>query len=159
MDFVNRLRHEHLSAFWYFPSKVNFALIGTFGSLLLATAPCQEEVEFYRARLDEYCWALRVSSEQAKFIGFALESLEDSTRSLADLPRRPTVAEVVMAARQDKKARRQEPPPQEITTSGAHAKLGISTQLPGGRDVDADASWSSAASPSTSASSNAANPD
>lgn len=63
MDFVNRLRPEHLSSFWYFPSKVNFALIATFGSLLLATAPGQEEADFYRTRLAEYRWTLCVSSK------------------------------------------------------------------------------------------------
>lgn len=61
MDFVNRLQHNHLRAFWYFASKTNFALIGTFGSLLWATSPGREEAEWYRRRLAEYRWTLSVS--------------------------------------------------------------------------------------------------
>ncbi|SLM39153.1 nitrogen regulatory protein otam [Lasallia pustulata] len=93
MDFVNRLRLEHLHSFWYFPSKVNFALIGTFGALLLATAPYQEEVDFYRTRLAEYRWTLAVSSKSAAFLAFAVESLDASSLLLRGLPERPSTAE------------------------------------------------------------------
>jgi hypothetical protein len=89
MEFVNRLRPTHLTSFWYFPSRVNFALIATFGSLLLATAPCQEEAEFYRARLSEYRWALSVSAKSAGFLNFAIESLESSTGLLKNMPVKP----------------------------------------------------------------------
>lgn len=89
MEFVNRLRPIHLTSFWYFPSRVNFALIATFGSLLLATAPCQEEAEFYRARLAEYKWALSVSAKSAGFLNFAIESLESSTGLLSRMPLKP----------------------------------------------------------------------
>ncbi|KAK4693033.1 hypothetical protein P7C71_g4284, partial [Lecanoromycetidae sp. Uapishka_2] len=89
MEFVNRLRPIHLTSFWYFPSRVNFALIATFGSLLLATAPCQEEADFYRARLSEYRWALSVSAKSAGFLSFAIESLESSTGLLKDMPKKP----------------------------------------------------------------------
>ncbi len=94
MDFVNRLRPEHLSSFWYFPSKVNFALIATFGNLLLATAPCQEEVEFYRTRLSEYRWTLCVSCKSAKFLAFAIDSLDSSLNLLKSLPPKPSISQV-----------------------------------------------------------------
>jgi hypothetical protein len=94
MDFVNRLRPEHLSSFWYFPSKVNFALIATFGNLLLATAPCQEEVEFYRTRLSEYRWTLCVSCKSAKFLAFAIDSLDSSLHLLKSLPPKPSISQV-----------------------------------------------------------------
>jgi len=102
MDFVNRLRSDHLTSFWYFPSKVNFALVATFGSLLLATAPCQEEAEFYRARLGEYRWTLSVSAKNAGFLSFAIESLESSTDLLKSLPQKPRIEELDI---------RQVPPP------------------------------------------------
>ncbi|KAH0558404.1 hypothetical protein GP486_004939 [Trichoglossum hirsutum] len=82
MDFVNRLKPEHLQSFWYFASKVNFALIGTFGGLLWATAPGKEEAEFYKSRLGEYRWTLRVSSKGAEFMEFAVGMLDASTRLL-----------------------------------------------------------------------------
>ncbi|MCJ1313057.1 hypothetical protein MMC25_006733 [Agyrium rufum] len=62
MDFINRLRPEHLTSFWYFPSSTSFSIIGTFGALLHATSPCREEADFYTARLREYRWTLGVSS-------------------------------------------------------------------------------------------------
>ncbi|KAL9123817.1 MAG: hypothetical protein Q9217_006793 [Psora testacea] len=94
MDFVNRLRSDHLTSFWYFPSKVNFALVATFGSLLLATAPCQEEADFYRARLGEYRWTLSVSAKNAGFLNFAIESLESSTDLLKSLPLKPKIQDL-----------------------------------------------------------------
>lgn len=106
MDFVNRLRADHLTSFWYFPSKVNFALVATFGSLLLATAPCQEEAEFYRARLGEYRWTLSVSAKNAGFLTFAIESLESSTDLLKCLPMKPKIEDLDV---------RQVPPPPPIT--------------------------------------------
>lgn len=76
MDFVNRLKPEHLQSFWYFASKVNFSLIATFGSLLWATSPTVQEAEFYKARLSEYRWTLRVSSRGAEFMEFAVRVLD-----------------------------------------------------------------------------------
>ncbi len=91
MDFVNRLKPEHLQSFWYFASKVNFALISTFGSLLWATAPGREEAEFYRHRLGEYRWTLRVSSKGAsEFLGFAVQMLDASTELLRNLEEKPS---------------------------------------------------------------------
>ena len=90
MDFVNRLRHEHLQAFWYFPSKTNFTLIGTFGSLLWATAPTQEEADFYKTRLREYRWTLSVSSERAEFLDYAVQMLDASRAMLSNLARKPS---------------------------------------------------------------------
>lgn len=94
MDFMNRLRPEHLTSFWYFPSAVNFALIGTFGNLLRATAPAQEEADFYHTRLAEYRWTLGVSSRWAGFLYFAIDSLDSSSDLLQNLPMKPTTAEL-----------------------------------------------------------------
>ena len=105
MEFVNRLRPNHLTSFWYFPSRVNFALIATFGSLLLATSPCEEEAMFYRARLAEYKWALSVSAKSAGFLNFAIESLESSTGLLKDMPSKPKLEEMDV---------REVPPPQPL---------------------------------------------
>ncbi|PUU75186.1 fungal-specific transcription factor domain-domain-containing protein [Tuber borchii] len=84
MDFVNRLKPEHLQSFWYFASKVNFALIGTFGSLLWATSPNTQEAEFYKARLSEYRWTLRVSSRGAEFMEYAVGVLDASAGEVDD---------------------------------------------------------------------------
>lgn len=78
IEFVNRLKPDQLQSFWYFASRVNFALIGTFGSLLWASSQVSIESEFYKARLDEYRWTLKVSSKGAAFIDFALKALDAS---------------------------------------------------------------------------------
>ena len=93
MDFVNRLRPEHLKSFWYFASSLSFALIGSFGSLLLATAPGQEEVEFYKTRLGEFRWTLGVSNRSAPFLTFAVENLDNLELVMSSLPERPRTTE------------------------------------------------------------------
>ena len=95
MDFVNRLTPAHLRAFWYFASKTNFALIGTFGSLLWATSPGREEADWYRRRLGEYRWTLSVSSKPGEGKGlteFAMGMLDISTGLLKQLPEKPSLS-------------------------------------------------------------------
>ncbi|KAF2636359.1 hypothetical protein P280DRAFT_493187 [Massarina eburnea CBS 473.64] len=95
MDFVNRLKPEHLRSFWYFASKINFTLIGTFGSLLWATAPAQEEADFYKTRLCEYRWTLSVSSKRAEFLDYAVSMLDASRAMLSNLAEKPSLAQQV----------------------------------------------------------------
>ncbi|KAL1961777.1 hypothetical protein VTN77DRAFT_1064 [Rasamsonia byssochlamydoides] len=98
MDFVNRLRPAHLRSFWPAPSRTNFALIGSFGTLLLATAPTREEAEFYRMRLGEYRWTLSVSVKNAEFLNFAIESLDLATSLAKNVPEKPGIEELMAAA-------------------------------------------------------------
>jgi hypothetical protein len=104
MDFANRLTPSHLSAFWYFASKTNFALIGTFGSLLWATSPGREEAEWYRRRLAEYRWTLSVSSKPGEGKGlteFAMGMLDISTGLLKKLPEKPELSRSTSAVEMD----------------------------------------------------------
>ena len=78
MDFVNRLKPEHLQSFWYFPSRFNFALIGTFAALCFVTSVTTEEAEFYQRRLQEYRWTLKVSKKSAEFLEIASGILESA---------------------------------------------------------------------------------
>ncbi|KAH5275252.1 hypothetical protein HBI37_021020 [Parastagonospora nodorum] len=79
MDFVSSLRPEHLQSFWYSASKYNFALVGTFISLLWATATDPNEASLYKKSLDEYRWVLRLSSKSADFLEHAIAMLATST--------------------------------------------------------------------------------
>ncbi|TVY81438.1 Transcriptional activator protein DAL81 [Lachnellula suecica] len=79
IDLVNKLEPAHLQSFWYFASKVNLAIIATFGSLLWATSQSLEEADFYRSQLAEYRWTLRVSSKGAEFMKFTVGMLDAST--------------------------------------------------------------------------------
>ena len=63
IDFIQSLKPQHLSSFWYFASQQNFALIGVFGTLLLSIASNAQEADFYRTKLREYRFTLKISSE------------------------------------------------------------------------------------------------
>ncbi|KAH8687921.1 fungal-specific transcription factor domain-containing protein [Tricladium varicosporioides] len=78
IDLIAKLEPAHLQSFWYFASKTNLAIIGTFGSLLWATSQTGEEAEFYRGHLAEYRWTLRVSSKAAEFMKFTVGMLDAS---------------------------------------------------------------------------------
>lgn len=91
LDFVNRLKPEHLDAFWYFCSASNFALVGTFGALLMTTSPGKEEAHFYACRLNEFRWTLTVSSKNAAWIETALETLSATSQLLRSLPEKPAI--------------------------------------------------------------------
>ncbi|PVH82030.1 hypothetical protein DL98DRAFT_530778 [Cadophora sp. DSE1049] len=77
IDFVQSLKPQHLSSFWYFASPQNFALISVFGTLLLSTVSSHEEGEFYRMKLKEYRWTLKINSENgARYMKPAMALLD-----------------------------------------------------------------------------------
>jgi hypothetical protein len=126
MDFVNRLTPQHLRAFWYFASKTNFALIGTFGSLLWATSPGREEADWYRRRLGEYRWTLSVSSKPGGAKGlteFAMGMLDISTGLLKTLPEKPQLSRSGSTVEMEQHGRRQ-------------SLLSMSMPLGGGMDFE-----------------------
>lgn len=82
IDFVQSLKPQHLSSFWYFASPQNFALVGVFGVLLLSTTSSLEEAEFYRTKLREYRWTLKINTENgARYMKPAM-ALLDANRGL-----------------------------------------------------------------------------
>ena len=84
IEMINKLEPAHLQCFWYFSSKVNLAIIATFGSLLWATSDNIDEAEFYKSQLAEYRWTLRVSSKAAEFMKFTVGMLDASPVFLKD---------------------------------------------------------------------------
>lgn len=85
IDFVQSLKPQHLSSFWYFASPQNFALIGVFGTLLLSTASTTDEAEFYRTKLREYRWTLKINSENgAKYMKPAMALLDANLSLLSE---------------------------------------------------------------------------
>lgn len=76
LEFAKRLKNEHLQSFWYFSSSVSLAIIGTFAGILIATSYDDEERELYTARLAEYRWTLRISSNGADFMKYAVGNLD-----------------------------------------------------------------------------------
>jgi hypothetical protein len=113
IEMVNTLEPAHLQCFWYFSSKVNLAIIATFGSLLWATSDNSEEAEFYKSQLAEYRWALRVSSKAAEFMKFTVGMLDASPvflknsaskSSKTTTPAVPPTQEDVQEAHQEQQA-------------------------------------------------------
>lgn len=82
MDFANRLRPHQLAGFWLFPSKVCFAIIGSFGALLGATSPAEEECLFYKARMREYRWTLGMAVKDADWLRYACQTVEEQMAAL-----------------------------------------------------------------------------
>lgn len=76
MDFVRNLRPEHLQAFWYSSSASNFALIGSFAALLHVTAEASEEADFYKSKIRDYRWVLRVSASGFEPMAGAMRLLD-----------------------------------------------------------------------------------
>lgn len=84
IKFVYRLRPEHLQSFWYFASKVNLGIIGSFGCLLWATAEGKDEADYFKTKLSEYKWTLRVSSKGVEFMGSAMDIIDASVSLLTE---------------------------------------------------------------------------
>lgn len=85
IDFVQSLKPQHLSSFWYFASPQNFALIGVFGTLLLSTASNTQEADFYKTKLREYRWTLKINSENgAKYMKPAMALLDANMALLTE---------------------------------------------------------------------------
>jgi hypothetical protein len=85
MDFVQSLKQQHLSSFWYFASPQNFSLIAVFGTLLLSSARNSEEAAFYKAKLREYRWMLKINSEHgARYMRPAMALLDANMRLLVE---------------------------------------------------------------------------
>ena len=82
IELFNQLRPEHLQAFWYFASSFNFALIGVFAALCMASSQDQEEAQYYQQQLQGYRWRLRVSSKNVEFLEAAVQNLEKSVGSM-----------------------------------------------------------------------------
>ncbi|KAK5071326.1 Fungal specific transcription factor [Lithohypha guttulata] len=78
LEYFNRLKPEHLQSFWYFASKFNFALIGTFAGLCFVSSASPEEAQFYQLRLQEYRWVLRISRKSSEFLELASGILESA---------------------------------------------------------------------------------
>jgi hypothetical protein len=83
--FVQSLKTQHVSSFWYFASAQNFALIGVFGTLLLSTASNTEEADFYKTKLKEYRWILKMNSENgARYMKPAMTLLDANMALLTE---------------------------------------------------------------------------
>lgn len=82
MTFVEKLRPEHLQSFWWFAAPKSLALIGVFAALLSATSRSAEEAAFYKQKLDDFHWSLKVRSKGSVVITAAVREMDDGLLDL-----------------------------------------------------------------------------
>ncbi|KAL1310489.1 hypothetical protein AAFC00_000778 [Neodothiora populina] len=76
IEFVDSLKAQHLTSFWYFSSTASMTLLISFGNLLLGSAVDPEERQFYLNKMKEFRWTLKLNGEAgAKFIKPALAAM------------------------------------------------------------------------------------
>lgn len=76
--FVEKLRPEHLQSFWWFAAPKCLALIGVFAGLLSATARDAAEAAFFKRKLDDFHWTLKVRSKGSLSMAAAVREMEAS---------------------------------------------------------------------------------
>ncbi|TLD23181.1 hypothetical protein PspLS_07589 [Pyricularia sp. CBS 133598] len=76
--FVEKLRPEHLQSFWWFAAPKCLALIGVFAALLSATARDAAEAAFFKRKLDDFHWTLKVRSKGSVSMAAAVREMEAS---------------------------------------------------------------------------------
>lgn len=82
INFVEALRPEHLQAFWWFASPKSLAFIRTYGGLLWATSSTEAEAEFYRRKLEDFRWSLKVRAKGVSFVAAALQEMDESLQDI-----------------------------------------------------------------------------
>jgi hypothetical protein len=84
LDFVKRLKAEHLQSFWYFSSSLSLAIIGLFAAILCMTSRHgdQAERDAYLSKLAEYRWVLRINATSADFMKYAVGMLDSRSQLL-----------------------------------------------------------------------------
>ncbi|KAK7202726.1 transcriptional regulatory protein, partial [Myxozyma melibiosi] len=77
VEFVNSLKQEHIQTFWYAASKNNFAIIATFGVMLMLLATNEADKIACQEKLAEYQWTLKVNVRGAEFLQHAILWVEE----------------------------------------------------------------------------------
>lgn len=128
IDFIQSLKAQHLTSFWYFASPQNFALIAVFGTLLQSTSKTKEEEDFYKNKLREYRWTLKINSENgARYMGPAMKLLDanmalmrEGKAILSGKPSGKTIPRPIVPASLENMA----PPPthDNLSSAGSYAE-------------------------------------
>jgi hypothetical protein len=92
LDFVKRLKQEHLQSFWYFSSSISLAILGIFAGVLTVTSLDEQERKSYIAMLAEYRWILRISSTGAGLLKYSLAVLDANVQLLEQKMQSPVIS-------------------------------------------------------------------
>lgn len=80
--FVETLRPEHLQAFWWFAATKSLVLIRSYAGLLWATSSDETEADYYRQKLVDFQWSLKVRSKGVGFVTAAIREMDESPMDL-----------------------------------------------------------------------------
>lgn len=78
VTFVESLRPEHLQAFWWSAAPKSLVLIRTYAGLLWATSSTDAEAEYYRQKLVDFHWSLKVRSKGVGFVTAAVREMDQA---------------------------------------------------------------------------------
>ncbi|KIW31295.1 uncharacterized protein PV07_02955 [Cladophialophora immunda] len=91
VDFLKRLKPEHMQGFWHFASGSCLAIIGTFSLVLLATSTDPNESRAIYSQIAEFRWLLKINGPGAGFTKPAVDLLQSNAGFLARYrPQGPT---------------------------------------------------------------------
>ncbi|KAK9236611.1 fungal-specific transcription factor domain-containing protein [Lipomyces kononenkoae] len=77
VEFANNLKPQHIQTFWYAASKNNFAIIATFGIILMLLSRTDVERTACSEKLAEFQWTLKVNVRGAEFLQHAILWVEE----------------------------------------------------------------------------------
>lgn len=75
--FVETLRPEHLQAFWWFAAPKSLVLIRSYAGLLWATSSDDTEADYYRQKVVDFQWSLKVRSKGVGFVTAAIREMDE----------------------------------------------------------------------------------
>ncbi|ANZ74742.1 BA75_00883T0 [Komagataella pastoris] len=85
IDFVKQLQPEHIHSFWHSSATSNFALIGSFASMLFVTAPTTDDANWCKDQLYEYRWTLLIGSKASRSYAMAMEIIDNIMNNIPEL--------------------------------------------------------------------------
>ncbi|EXJ74359.1 uncharacterized protein A1O5_02655 [Cladophialophora psammophila CBS 110553] len=83
VDFLKRLKPEHMQGFWHFASGSCLAIIATFSLVLLATSTEPSESRAIHSQIAEFRWLLNINGPGAGFTKSAVDLLQSNAGFLA----------------------------------------------------------------------------
>ncbi|KIV80979.1 hypothetical protein PV11_08434 [Exophiala sideris] len=83
IDFLKRLKPEHMQGFWHSASEPCLAIISTFALVLLATSRDPSETKDIFSQIAEFRWLLNINGPSADFMKHAVDLLQANASFLS----------------------------------------------------------------------------
>ncbi|KIW20821.1 hypothetical protein PV08_01399 [Exophiala spinifera] len=147
IDFLKRLKPEHMQGFWHFASGPSLAIIGTFSLVLLATSTDTIESKDIFSLIAEFRWLLNINSSSADFTKTAIDLLRTNAGLLARFrPRQSTGAKQFGFRDTISRSHEQEQPKRgsgatQSPSEGRASQTDVNDFLSPGIDMSADQNW------------------